>query len=831
MTSVAPVFRLHPWDIYSGLLYDLVKSAEDKETLPDPNQPSGTGQSDTTPPQQPTNPPTGPQEVAPPPAGAAPLKTKQETQPPAPPQMPPEKVEPAIPESVFTATEVSEPYRQKVLKEVAKIPSVLPTNPEHANQYVDNLLSFAETYNKVDEQGMSHLRRDLLELWKLKRNPQLIEANREKYQELTRRLLQYGLASYATLGFTQKDPNEIYSRATRLYSILTTNDPQGVIDWQDFEYLYPNLRHLFARDAKPEEITSQKEVIRDYLTINEWLKDKRVQPWQKVAFLMGIPLSLAGVITAVLGKNNPVPGLIMTLFGAGLSAGTYFATRGHPVEVTAHRAPKPTEAISPQELFSHGKGIGVSGTDVIFTQQTGTEQPIEQTEQQGVTPPTAQVPPQVQPQIPPQQEEQLQGTPPPTAPRPPQLTSLAENRRVALLSKLRGITSPVLAANAKSVIAKASALNGLVEAMGDRAGPHRDRIEAITRNILQTDLNSTNLAALNKQLDEVISHIRSDSRLNTAFNDAVMDTNLSIITGPGNKDIKGLVEFYRWVIRPSIPELQESVLYDLVTSPSGIYRHNAKTLVDNLISEYPFRKAIAQKFIEHTKVFRYHEIKDGAQRVADILLAPQSNISPQNRAAILNAVIMSDRPEVVRELSALVPASRLPNSADPEYVLHRLADALRPAGEKRVFRFDSIVNNIAEEAPHSRTVQDALLDIVASYSGNSALRENKNAREQLRYLLLDDPKAFTTYALYIGTPENDATTRYRNMLEWGFGLGYSPAQATLEQRGLVHLTPNLPAAASKRISDAISKYRVRETGTKQEPSPPMEIGGPGFILY
>lgn len=259
----------------------------------------------------------------------------QSSPPPQPPQQPPQKTEQApAPQPKQPAPALAKPQMDLLSPETTlsstlsfppvkeRFDSLRDHTSEAAQKFRTDIERFQIAHQGIQQGKGEIVPQDIKETFSWLQNVQngripnpYQDPNASKH---VTNLWNYGSFYYATNGYTldPKDPEQykqILDRLEKLHNIALGND--GVLDVNDLKLIYNNFSSSLGLNPK------------DYQTkvsFVEWWKNDDSSPLAKIALLLGIPLALVGMASALF-KGATFGNVLLTLLGgigalAGLSS-------------------------------------------------------------------------------------------------------------------------------------------------------------------------------------------------------------------------------------------------------------------------------------------------------------------------------------------------------------------------------------------------------------------------------------------------------------------------------------------------------------------------------
>ena len=730
---------------------------------------------------------------------------KKEEEPPKPP-------EPA-PGELQSALSVSNEYLENAYKQLDTKYKDEVFLPNIKEEEFGALIAETANLGKPDANGIIPIQEALKNFVNLQRNPELLKTKegREQAQADAQLLFRYGLLSFATRGFTDNDLQNAYRRYTQVYSLLSRNTTPGVIDWADFEYLYPNLKGLFTPQVDPNKVITKTEKVRDYLQFNEWIRDQRVPVWQKLLVIAGIPMAIAGVVLAALGgEQGAIPGLVLAALGLGGAAATYFATRNIPLERTVYTAPPHDRKMTPEELFGKEKGVTLG------------PKPLFNPEDHPVSP--------------------LQWEP--------------ETWRTAAFAHVNRLPNTDIRNVAMATFAR-------LEALRDVYSRYKDQIEATDPNLSKTieglineafttQKDAPGYAEYIKRLDSVIEVINKDESIKWDFPGIAAFTALNYLPTRRDKELHDavracveIIEAREWslgepeVLRtPRLVRLMRPLSLFLAANRStfiqqlisgsnpALYGNSVTPIVDALAQDEVIRSMVAleadptntnsqvyRNKYYHSNQTRHFEVQHNLHELTSLALRTSKEegprLSPANQLFLIRFLTdisagATNKKYRIVELAQAIDGEEYPVRVDSLQKIELTLSALRAAekAHRARYQYQPIPQYIAEAARSNREVQQYLMEILRLYIG----AEVDAKRGKLLSLLPSNAYEFTLFTLYFGHPQNATNASYRDWVgfgrttDWtGLGLPFlwtletprtPPHLATLRAKAIPYLFPD-----------------------------------------
>ncbi len=701
---------------------------------------------------------------------------------------PPKLPEPA-PGELQSALSVSNEYLENAYKQLDTKYKDEVFLPNIKKEEFDALIAETANLGKPDANGIIPIQEALKNFVNLQRNPELLKTKegREQAQADAQLLFRYGLLSFATRGFTDNDLQNAYRRYTQVYSLLSRNTTPGVIDWADFEYLYPNLKGLFTPQVDPNKVITKTEKVRDYLQFNEWIRDQRVPVWQKLLVIAGIPMAIAGVVLAALGgKQGAIPGLVLAALGLGGAAATYFATRNIPLERTVYTAPPHDRKMTPEELFGKEKGVTLE------------PEPLFNPEDHPVSP--------------------LQWEP--------------ETWRTAAFAYVNRLPNTDIRNVAMAAFARLETLRDVYSIYKDRieaTDPNLSKtIEGLINEAFTTQKDAPGYAEYIKRLDSVIEVINKDESIKRDFTSIAAFTALNYLPTRRDEELHDAVRACVRQIIEAREANQSTFIQQLISgSNPALYGNSVTPIVDALAQDEVIRSRVAleadptntnsqvyQNEYYHSNQTRHFEVQHNLHELTSLALRTSKEegprLSPANQLFLIRFLTdnisagATDKKYRIVELAQAIDGEEYPVRVDSLQKIELTLSALRAAEKAHGarYQYQPIPQYIAEVARSNREVQQYLMEILRLYIGD----EVDAKRGKLLSLLPSNAYEFTLFTLYFGHPQNATNASYRDWIGFGrttdwtrLGLPFfwtletprtPPHLATLRAKAIPYLFPD-----------------------------------------
>lgn len=701
---------------------------------------------------------------------------------------PPKPPEPA-PGELQSALSVSNEYLENAYKQLDTKYKDEVFLPNIKEEEFDALIAETANLGKPDANGIIPIQEALKNFVNLQRNPELLKTKegRERAQADAQLLFRYGLLSFATRGFTDNDLQNAYRRYTQVYSLLSRNTTPGVIDWADFEYLYPNLKGLFIPQVDPNKVITKTEKVRDYLQFNEWIRDQSVPVWQKLLVIAGIPMAIAGVVLAALGgKQGAIPGLVLAALGLGGAAATYFATRNIPLERTVYTAPPHDRKMTPEELFGKEKGVTLE------------PKPLFNPEDHPVSP----------------------------------LQWESETWRTAAFAHVNRLPNTDIRNVAMATFARLESLRAVYSIYKEQieaTDPHLSKtIEGLINEAFTTQKDAPGYAEYIKRLDSVIEAINKDESIERDFPGIAAFTALNYLPTRRDEELHDAVRACVSQILVADAADQSTFIQQLISgSNPALYGNSVTPIVDALAQDEVIRSRVAleadptntnsqvyQNEFYHSNQTRHFEVRHNLHELTSLALRTSKEggprLSPANQLFLIRFLTdnisagATDKKYAIVELAQAIDGEEYPVRVDSLQKIELTLSALRAAEKAHGarYQYQLIPLYIAEVARSNREVQQYLMEILRLYIGD----EVDAKRGKLLSLLPSHAYEFTLFTLYFGHPQNATNASYRDWIgfgrstNWtGFGLPFfwtletprtPPHLATLRAKAIPYLFPD-----------------------------------------
>lgn len=708
---------------------------------------------------------------------------------------PPEPPEPT-PGELQSALSVSNEYLENAYKQLDTKYKDEAFLPNIKKEEFGTLIAETANLGKPDANGIIPIQEALKNFVNLQRNPELLKTKegRERARADAQLLFRYGLLSFATRGFTDNDLQNAYRRYTQVYSLLSRNTTPGVIDWADFEYLYPNLKGLFTPQVDPNKVTTKTEKIRDYLQFNEWIRDQRVPVWQKLLVIAGIPMAIAGVVLAALGgKQGAIPGLVLAALGLGGAAATYFATRNIPLERTVYITPPHDRKMTPEELFGKEKGVTLE-PKLLFNPEDHPVDPLQW---------------------------EL-GT-----------------WRTAAFAHVNRLPNTDIRNVAMATFARLESLRGVYSKYKDQieeTDPNlSNTIEGLINEAFTTQKDAPGYAEYIKRLDSVIEVINKDESIKRDFTRIAAFTALKYLPTRRDEELHDAVGTCVSQIFKAREEDQSTFIQQLISgSNPALYGNSVTPIVDALAQDEVIRSRVAleadptntnsqvyQNKYYHSNHTRHFEVQHNLHKLTSLALRTSKGegprLSPANQLFLIRFLTDTSAGATAKkyrivELAQAIDGEEYPVRVDSLQKIELTLSALRAAekAHRARYRYQPIPQYIAEAARSNHEVQQYLLEILKLYIGD----EVGAKRDTLLSLLPSHAYEFTLFTLYFGHPQNATNDSYQDWISLGratdwlrLGLPFflsletpltPPHLATLRAKAIPYLFPD---------NNSISRFR------------------------
>jgi len=707
---------------------------------------------------------------------------------------PPKLPEPT-PGELQSALSVSNEYLENAYKQLDTKYKYEVFLPNIKEKEFDALIAETANLGKPDANGIIPIQEALKNFVNLQRNPELLKTKegRERAQADAQLLFRYGLLSFATRGFTDNDLQNAYRRYTQVYSLLSRNTTPGVIDWADFEYLYPNLKGLFTPQVDPNKVITKTEKVRDYLQFNEWIRDQRVPVWQKLLVIAGIPMAIAGVVLAALGgEQGAIPGLVLAALGLGGAAATYFATRNIPLERTVYTAPPHDRKTTPEELFGKEKGVTLE------------PKPLFNPEDHPVSP----------------------------------LKWESETWRTAAFAHVDRLPNTDIRNAAMATFARLEALRDVYSRYKehiDATYPNLSKtIEGLINEAFTTQKDAPGYAEYIKRLDSVIEVINQDESIKRDFTGIAAFTALNYLPTRRDEELHdAVVDCVSQILFEAREAGQSTFIQQLISgSNPALYGDSVTPIVDALAQDEVIRSRVAleadptntnsqvyQNEYYHSNQTRHFEVRHNLQELISLALRTSKEegprLSPANQLFLIRFLTdigagAADKKYRIVELAQAIDGEEYPVRVDSFQKIELTLSALRAAEKAHRARYQyqptpqyiyqPVPQYIAEAARSNREVQQYLMEILKLYIGD----EVDAKRDKLLSLLLSNAYEFTLFTLYFGHPQNATNASYRDWVGFGRTIWEletprtPPHLATLRAKAIPYLFPN---------NNSISRFR------------------------